>query len=226
MFTRSMPVLMCLFIGIAVSAENEEAALKGAYAGIDTAPDIRAIQALQTGSDEEKKQTAERIIKNSSKYTPSVFFYLADYLSSQKDADTAIFWLYAGRIRTRYDIARCADQTVEDSIDVLNSSISELLRLSQFENIEKTKELVRKAVEWYRKTPHDYDPKWIALHGMGPFLPDAEKATAESLTVSKDKWDSLAEENREKYWKAFLEDINTITPDQMKQIKKKLSQFR
>ena len=189
MLTRSVLIIAGLFIGTAVLAEDVTVAPKGVYARIDTRQDIKAIQTLNAAPDIEKKQMAEEIIKNSSKYAPVVFFYLANYLCAKKDIDNAIFWLYAGRIRIRFDIARCTDQTVGDSIGELNASVSELLRLSQFENLDKTRALVQKAIAWDCKTPHDYDPKWIALHGMAPFLPPKphNKEAADAAASDRDQ---------------------------------------
>jgi hypothetical protein len=57
-------------------------------------------------------------------------------------------------------------------------------------------------VEWDKATPRDYDPRWIALHGMGAFL-DSEVAFE-----PPSEWDRINTETREAYWRQFEEILN------------------
>lgn len=199
---------------------------RGVYAEIDTTRELAAITALRTGSDTEKAEMAAAVMQNSERHAPVVFFALATYLFQQDKVDEAMFWMYAGRIRVWYDIRRCTDSSVGDAITLLNDQLPELLRLSQFEDLDNAKSIVEKAVEWDRKTPYNYDPRWIALHGIRSFTPVPEEGHAVSLTIPEDQWARLAEEHRTEYLKTYVEDINSFTPDMMQQIVEKIAALR
>ena len=76
-------------------------------------------------------------------------------------------------------------------------------------------ELIAKVVEWDRKTPHAYDPRWINLHGIqavqaakDPQL--AAKLTQESLSLPQSQWAALAEQTRTKYLQGFKDAITQL----------------
>lgn len=202
-------------------AEDSTIEPTGVYATIDTRSSVQAINILRNGTDEDKSAVAMVIKANSDKYCPAVFFSLATYLFNIDKTDDALFWLYAGRIRAQYDIKRCTDETVVGGYEELNMSVPELLKGIQFENMEKTKEIVKKAIKWDKETPLNYDPRWIALHGMGAFLNGADDKNKKDpvLIIPEKEWKDLAEKNRKEYWDALQEDFNGITPEELEQIK-------
>ncbi len=51
------------------------------------------------------------------------------------------------------------------------------------------------AVAWDRGAPHDYDHRWIALHGMRAFLP----GDASPVSVPEREWPALAARVRAEY---------------------------
>jgi hypothetical protein len=59
--------------------------------------------------------------------------------------------------------------------------------------------VVERVVEWDRATPHDYDHRWINLHGMGAFT----GATALSRPAAQ--WPAIAEETRGGYLRGLEE---------------------
>lgn len=87
-------------------------------------------------------------------------------------------------------------QSLFDAMTILNDRLPELLRLTQFEDLDKAKSIVKKAVDWDRKTPYNYDPRWIALHGIRYFLPVPADGHQDPLTIPEDQWEALAEELR------------------------------
>lgn len=124
--------------------------------------------------------------------------------------------MYAGRLRAWYDVKRCTDNTVADAVPVLNQQLPDLLCLIQFEDLAKARQTVEKTIEWDWNIPHEYDPRWIALHGMGAFLPKAEnKGATTSLTVPEAQWEQLAEEVRTEYLANFIEDMENLEPEQL-----------
>jgi hypothetical protein len=63
---------------------------------------------------------------------------------------------------------------------------------------------MKNAVQWDRETPHDYDARWIALHGIRAFHPKPAPGTAEPLTIPQDQWETLAEKHRDEYLTQWL----------------------
>ena len=221
--TRIMTALLFFLTAVCsfTFAEINIVEPKGVYAAINVKSSNEAINTLKAGTDEEKAMVAAVIESNADQYCPAVFFALATYLFDIGKTDNALFWLYAGRIRTQYDIKRCTDETVAAGYEQLNASVPDLLKLVQFENIENTKKIVERAIEWDKKTLLNYDARWIALHGMGGFLnviDDKSKKEA-ALTIPEKEWKYLADKNRKEYWNTFQEDLNSITPQQIEQIK-------
>lgn len=199
---------------------------KGVFAEIDTESSMQAIETLRSGSEEERVRIAEHIAANSAEYCPAVFFALASYHHQAGRTPIGLFWLFAGRIRTWFDIQRSTDRSVEAAADALGNSVPELLRLSQFEDLEESRKILARAVEWDRDTQHNYDECWIALHGLAPSLPDAEQKTRESLTIPEDQWEALAEKNRSEYYTAYANDTASMDAGQLDQIKAKIAELR
>jgi hypothetical protein len=229
-----MNAVLCALVVCATalcsSVFGEEVALepKGVYATIDTKSSARAIAALTTGTDEEKSRAIKEIESHSDTYCPAVFFSLAKAFFDIGRTDDSLFWLYAGRIRTRYDIRRCTDETVEGGYEELNASVPDLLKLLQFENSDATKKIVKKALTWDETTPYHYDPRWIALHGMGAIMSamDSKKRGGASLTIPEKEWKGLAEKNRKEYWDTFQKDFESITPEQYTQIRARIKELK
>jgi hypothetical protein len=220
--------LFCLTVMCSFAfAEDNVIEPKGVYASIDTKSCSKAIDALRNGTDETRAAAATAIESNAGSYCPAVFFSLAAYLFDIGRTDDALFWLYAGRIRTQYDIKRCTDETVAGGYEELNMSVPDLLKLIQFENLDNTKRIVEKAIRWDRETPVNYDPRWIALHGMGAFMNSMDGNKKEpALTIPEKDWKDAAEKNRKDYWDLFQEDLNSITPEQFEQIKAKIKSLK
>ena len=109
---------------------------------------------------------------------------------------------------------------------MLGNSTPELLRLAQFEDIEESRKILARAVEWDRDTEHNYDACWIALHGLGPSLPGAESVARESLTIPEDQWDALAKKNRDDYYANYVSETHAMDEAQLQQIKDKIAELR
>ena len=72
------------------------------------------------------------------------------------------------------------------------------------------KEIILKVVAWDRKTPHNYDQRWINLEGMDAVIDALDDEASEKkrkerpkMSLPRDQWKKLAEDNR----KTFLEDF-------------------
>lgn len=176
----------------------------GEYATIDMKPLITVIQTLQKGSDAEKAQAAKGIQSNPEKYAPPVFYILSETLFKQGDKDKAAFWFYAGQLRARYDAERCADVSARQAVAALNQHFGQPINQYMFENLPKLKALIPQVIEWDKKTPHDYDHRWINLSGM-----EAINGTADGskpvLSLPENEWPAIAEKTRQNYLEGFHE---------------------
>lgn len=220
-------VTCVLVLGTAlVAAEERVVPLRGSYKDINTKREMQAISTFMKGTDEQKEQLAETIQEHPESYAPAVFFHLSRYLFEQEEEEDALFWLYAGRVRTWYDIKRCTDPSVGDSVEALNGQLPPLLRLIQFEDLDTAKRQMKRAIAWDRKTAHKYDARWIALHGIRASLPAADDGKESALTIPEDKWADLAETHRKEYHKSWLEDLKSLTAEQMAQIEAKIEELR
>lgn len=91
-----------------------------------------------------------------------------------------------------------------------------------FQNIQKLKELVPKVVQWDSTTGHNYDRRWIALHGLGAFGTDDGGANA-TISIPKSEWLSSDQQAREKYFHDFEDAMSDLAkaPTTMQEIPKK-----
>ena len=73
--------------------------------------------------------------------------------------------------------------------------------------MDKLAELVSRVIEWDRKTAHDYDQRWINLHGMNIVLMGLDKKTSPDQTIPlslpAEQWDRIAEKTRADYRDGF-----------------------
>jgi len=135
------------------------------------------------------------------KYAPPVFYVLSNILFSDGRQDDAGFWFYAGQLRPRFDANRCADVSARQAVAALTEEFGTPINQYMFKDFAKVEALIPKVVEWDRKTPHEYDQRWINLHGMAAMLESLDPATGKpnSLSLPRDQWDAIAEKTRVDY---------------------------
>lgn len=202
-------IIISLYINCSIQAEIKTIYVepKGVYATIDTSKDGNIINILKNGTKNQKNIMVKHIVSHSDQYIPAVFFALSNTFWEIGDQDQAYFWFYAGRIRTHFDIKRCADKSVAGSVEMLSMSVPDELRISQFNNIEKVKNILRKVIEWDERTAYNYDHRWINLHGIDAMVYDLDKENKMSiptLSIPEKEWESLAKQNRENYLQSSL----------------------
>ena len=182
---------------------------KGEYAKIDTSLTIKTMQALAGGTAEERHQAIESIKASPDRYTPPVFYLLSNVLFEDGMQEEAAFWFYAGQLRGSFDANRCADITAREAISVLNERYGPLINQFMVPRLAKLEELIPQVVEWDRKTPHNYDHRWINLHGTDALLSglDAESSDGKpkALSLPEKQWGEIAEKTRRDYLADFRE---------------------
>jgi len=178
----------------------------GEYATINVKVSNETIEALRGQDQEKQKQAIDSVLAAPDKFNPVVFCCLSKVLFDQQKYDEAAFWFYAGQLRARYDANRCADVSARDAVAVLNQQFGPPVNKYTFHHLDLLKAVIPKVLEWDEKTPHNYDQRWINLHGMNAMLTsmDSQSASAkQKLSLPEKDWDKIAEQTRADYRKGF-----------------------
>lgn len=192
-------------VGINIAhAETITVKPTGEYATIDTKPTQKIMAQLQKGTQEERTAAIEELRDHPDKYAPPALCVLSAELVERGEMDEAAFWFYAGQLRSRADGQLCKDITARDGTNVLTMQFGTPVNQYMFKHIDVLKQLVPKVVEWDRVAAHNYDRRWIALHGMGSFGFESSKKK-DSVIEPKSKWAESDEVVRTKYLQNFNE---------------------
>jgi hypothetical protein len=122
-----------------------------------------------------------------------------------------MFWYYAGQLRAGFDAKRCTDVSARQAVAVLNEKLGGPIVQYAVQNLAKVEALIPRVVEWDRRTPHNYDHRWINLHGMAAMSASMGKAPEGKpgpLSVPKDQWNAIAEANRADYLANFRKAVD------------------
>lgn len=190
--------------GVAATADTIMVKPTGEFAKIDVARTNQAIDMLK-GSAEQRKKAILEIEATPQNYAPPVFYLLSNVLFSEGRKDDAAFWFYAGQLRGRYDANRCADISAREAVAVLNMQFGKPINTYTMQNLPKLEKIVQKVVLWDEKTPHNYDHRWINLHGMGAMMSglDPDEQKKEALSLPREQWDNIAQQTRKTYLEQF-----------------------
>ncbi|WP_390887674.1 hypothetical protein [Comamonas aquatica] len=188
---------------------------QGVYAHIDTRQTQEMLQTLTQGSAEQQQAALERVRAAPERFQPPVLYAMSQVLFKAKLYHEAAFWFYAGQLRARFDVNRSTDPTTRQAVDALNQAYGAPINRYLFQDLDRALDLIANVVAWDRKTPYDYDPHWINLHGMQAVQAvqaarDPQSAgarTAASLSQPPSEWAAIAERTRAKYFKSFQDAI-------------------
>lgn len=197
-----------------VVADTTTVTPRGEYAQIDTRLADETIRVLTRGSAEERHAITAKIKANPENYAPPVFYLLSHVLFTEGEKELAAFWFYAGQLRARVDANICADQSARQAVAVLNENFGTPINQYAFQDIPRLEALIPKVVEWERRTPYNYDRRWINLTGMGAIMSGISEPNEDSpqapLSHPKEKWDEIAEITRTGYLSGFKAALNEI----------------
>ncbi len=177
----------------------------GEHAEIDVDGQAATIAALH-GPD--PSATVEAVLAAPQRHTPPVLYALAAALFAGGRREEGATWYYAAQLRARFDVTRCADPTVEDAVAILRANYGEPINRWTFADLPRLRTAVERAVAWDRATPHDYDHRWINLHGMGAF----GVSPGEPLSRPEAEWPEIAEQVRTDYLTGLAEVLDDLNP--------------
>ena len=196
-----------------VSARTEEGQLGktveiepvGIYTTIDVHVANETIDIFYKGNSDEILKRAIEILRAPENYAPIVFYVFSNFLFNEDKKDEAVFWFYAGQLRTTFDANRCTDPSAAGAVDVLNQRFGPIINPYALKDLDKLEKIITKVIEWDKKTPHNYDQRWINLHGMEAMSASLNKNSSNDkpLNFPQDQWDTIAEKTRDDYLKGF-----------------------
>lgn len=174
----------------------------GEYAEIDTSAMTQAIDALFDASTRE--ETVAAVTANPGAYAPPVLMVLSEAIRVDGgDIGEAAFWFYAAQLRARGDANLVTDPTAAGAVDQLNQRFGPAINQAMFADLDALESVVTRVAEWDAETPRDYDPRWIALSGMGAMTAAQEgEAVGEILIPEADREATVARV-RDEYMAGF-----------------------
>ena len=179
---------------------------KGEYAQIDTRFSGQALKDLNSRDAAVRRRTIEQVQATPERYAPPVLYQLSQVLMAEGKPERAMFWFYAGQLRARFDANRCADETAGSAIGVMNQNIGPPINQYAFKNLVLLEKTIADVLAWDRRTPHDYDHRWINLHGMAAMIASMDPAQAQQeLSLPESEWEAIAEQTRQDYKAGFQE---------------------
>lgn len=191
-------ILSMLWTALAQDAGRQVNEMKpqGEYAKIDNSRILHDMKVFEGTDNAAKDSLVKAIESKPGDYAPPVFMGMAGRLFEQKQAEKAYFWFCFGRLRGRYDAARCADVSAREGIDVMAMKVNPELR--KYILKMKPEEIVpfaKKVIKLDADTPCHYDHRWLNLHGMGAFLNTKE------LSLPEAEWPALHKEVQQHFLK-------------------------
>ena len=166
------------------------------------APSKAIMDALKSSSQSERDKAVKEIEAHPGNYIPPVFFLLSQVLFNEDKKDMAAFWFYFGQLRGRYDANRCADISARSGMGVLNQNFGPQINKYAFANLSFLEALIPKVMELDAAVPHNYDQRWINLHGMGAVLGEDEEGR---ISLPEKLWPQILADTRKDYLRGFNE---------------------
>jgi hypothetical protein len=183
-------------------------------APIDVSPLRTALAELHSPRRSRRDAAIDDVRASPRSYPPPVLYALAHALFARGEPDEALFWYHAGQLRAWFDVERCADPTVADVVERLRRQYGGPINGYAFVDAELDvlRTAVRRAVEWDRATAHDYDHRWVNLHGVRAF---AGPGPGVALSRPRAQWPGIAERVRADYlagMHSVLQDLESWAP--------------
>ncbi|MEM7613252.1 MAG: hypothetical protein AAF270_16325 [Pseudomonadota bacterium] len=198
---RIIVSFLMVSISACASTENISVEPSGEFAEIDVEDDQRAIERLMR----EEGSAIAAVLKEPDGYSPPVLYALSHALFENEREEEAMFWFYLGQLRARSDANKSLDPSARQAVSVLNQQFGTNINQFAFQDIELLKQTVFKVLEWDEAHERQYDPRWIALHGMGAFT------QSEIAFEPPQKWREIDVQTRNDYLSGFTSALKQIS---------------
>ena len=174
----------------------------GEYAAIEVSDQHVALAAL--ADPRSRGEAVARVLAAPEEHSPPVLMAMAAVIFADGHRETGAFWFYAAQLRARIDANRCTDPTAAAACGVLTETYGPPVNRWAFHEPGLLPGLIDRVAQWDAATASVYDPRWIALHGMGAFT-----GTDTALTRPAAQWPSIAAETR----REFVEGVHELYDD-------------
>ena len=194
-------VLPCLLVlGCAASDSGRsppepvtEIAPRGEFAAIAIEDQNRMLERLVDGD----AAAVDRVLAAPERYNPAVLYALSAALFEQDRKREAAFWFYSGQLKARSDANKALDRSAHQAVAALNERFGPAINRWAFQDRTLLRTVVERAVAADRAAARDYDPRWIAAHGLDAFTEDAIRF------VDEGAWPDIDETTRTDYLASF-----------------------
>ncbi|WP_224389243.1 hypothetical protein [Pseudonocardia sp. ICBG1293] len=173
---------------------------RGELAAVDTSATVRLMSSLLDPDPAVRGAARSETLAAPHRRMPPVLFALSENLVAEGEMAEAARWFYAGQLRARYDACRCTDTTAAQALAVLRDRFGEPVNRWAFADPARVRRAAVRAVAWDRSAPHDYDHRWIALHGMGAFT-----GAGTGVSTPQAEWAGVAARVRAEYLSGLRE---------------------
>jgi ankyrin repeat protein len=173
------------------------------------------IDLLWDATPAEQQTQAEVIMAHGDRFAPPVLCVVGAVLARETRMDDAMFWFYAGQLRTRFDVNRCANKDVGNVAYLMKCWYGSAIERYAFSHPAALKTVLRRVLEWDVKAPYDYDPHWVDARAkldrngvvVNPdtfqerTIPDPALGNCETVAVLVDEklWPDIAKKTREDF---------------------------
>ncbi|TCK20230.1 hypothetical protein [Pseudonocardia endophytica] len=161
---------------------------------------------LLNGGGRRARAALDDVLAAPHRVMPPVLYAASEVLTALDRPAEAAVWFYAGQLRARYDATRCTDPSAASALGLLRDRYGEPVNRWAFADEGRVRRAAVTAVAWDRSAPHDYDHRWIALHGMRAFLPD----DGGPASVPQQEWPALAAQVRAEYLTGLREVLREV----------------
>lgn len=193
--------IVFVLISSVVLAENVSVKPTGEFAEIDVKEQNEILGKILKG----EQSSINQVLSKPENYNPAVLYAISAALFNAGQKDEAAFWFYVGQLRGRSDANKALDRSARQAIGVLNQRFGGPINQYAMKDIPKLKKIVAKAVKFDEITARNYDPRWIALHGMDVFL------KKEKVAFSPEKeWQEINDKTRTEYFNGFKQAMKKL----------------
>lgn len=166
---------------------------KGEFATIDVKRTNAALRRLLVSGQVSRKKAIKVITSTPQQYAPPALYAAADAMFRLGEKEEALFWFFLAQARAGSDAMKCGDASAHQAVSALNMRFGQAISEYAYDDLEKLKVTIEKVVAWDRKHTREYDPKWIALHGMEAML------KTELTFEPEQRWAEIDEQRRTEY---------------------------
>ena len=189
-----------MFFGCVAKSQLIKTKPKGEFEIIETSQSIKIIKLIRANDTE----AINNVLTSPSEYAPPVLFSISGALFDSGKKNEAMFWYYAAQLRARSDANKSYDISSRQAVNILSKHDGVKINKFAFSDIENLKKIVETVVAWDKKTGRNYDPRWIALHGMDTFT------ESKIRFAPKSQWNKINRNTREQYLKDFYQALELL----------------